>query len=814
MSADTKFPIHSGILQDDLDCNNKQLLNFNVSGIFGTAVQRGIDKEVWIAKRTDAKSGTGTKEDPFDGSTQALLDAKLAALLASSNIAIHVGPGTFTMRGGTISNYYLKSNVKIYGAGMDVTTLQFDSTYSPTAGQQIIMFPGTYNIDGNGNSLKDITIDMNSQNTTGATSGGQKNFKMMGCYWYGSYNTFENVRIKNCYGSQVNGLECFDLGIEGLVATAPVGNKAIRCIAETPRGNYHCGILCAANPSGGKTPAGYGNSAISCITTGYNAVYPGTSVGISANEIIDCQANGCMSGFRWEPADNLKIIGNTVLDNHYACIDIEDSIGANNVLIFGNTLEMRDDGNGWGIWATTGVGHLHSNFQIDNNTFLIKAEGGSANMAPFVGDGYLGMGWSITNNKFQRGVTFQGAGIPADIYSWGNRYLDGGYINDLPDGDHKTITFTPVGTGWHRIATGVNRMGGQIYINDDFGGNVDETVAHYEIPGYGQTIDLTQVRSMSYNGKNVDQIRGSSTGGASYLDIHVTALGSITIDLYGKLAGTIVTSPVSGAVVGTDANKSLSFGEGLRGTIVVATHLQNLSTIAIDATIDPTDNQALSYDAGSGKWKPKSLTGTGAVATDPIFDAKGDLAVGTGADTSAKLTVGANDTVPVAASGEATGLKYQKLVNANIDAAAAIAESKLNLASDAAAGTASRRSLGTTSTTAAAGNDSRFSSPTLTVKNADYTFVLADNGNEYLHDEATARAWTIPANASVAFPAGAIINGYNNASAGNLTIAITSDTLRRGDGIAGTGSRTVAANSGFTLKKIKTTEWMIFGKYT
>lgn len=50
--------------------------------------------------------------------------------------------------------------------------------------------------------------------------------------------------------------------------------------------------------------------------------------------------------------------------------------------------------------------------------------------------------------------------------------------------------------------------------------------------------------------------------------------------------------------------------------------------------------------------------GSGAVATDTIWDAKGDLAGGTGANTAAKLTVGANDSILVAASGETTGLKW------------------------------------------------------------------------------------------------------------------------------------------------------------
>jgi hypothetical protein len=40
------------------------------------------------------------------------------------------------------------------------------------------------------------------------------------------------------------------------------------------------------------------------------------------------------------------------------------------------------------------------------------------------------------------------------------------------------------------------------------------------------------------------------------------------------------------------------------------------------------------------------------------IDAKADLVVGTGADTFARLAVGANGTVLTAASGEATGLQW------------------------------------------------------------------------------------------------------------------------------------------------------------
>lgn len=53
-----------------------------------------------------------------------------------------------------------------------------------------------------------------------------------------------------------------------------------------------------------------------------------------------------------------------------------------------------------------------------------------------------------------------------------------------------------------------------------------------------------------------------------------------------------------------------------------------------------------------------SSGGSGDVATDAIWDTKGDLAVGTGANTAIKLVVGANDRVLVADSAETSGLKW------------------------------------------------------------------------------------------------------------------------------------------------------------
>lgn len=97
-------------------------------------------------------------------------------------------------------------------------------------------------------------------------------------------------------------------------------------------------------------------------------------------------------------------------------------------------------------------------------------------------------------------------------------------------------------------------------------------------------------------------------------------------------------------------------------------------------------------------------------------------------------------------------------------------------------------------------------------RSANYTLVLSDSGKQLLHPSAdtTARTFTIPANSSVAFSTGTCVTFINQSSAGTLSIAITTDTMRLA-GNGATGTRSLSANGIATAIKLTNTEWIISG---
>ena len=95
-------------------------------------------------------------------------------------------------------------------------------------------------------------------------------------------------------------------------------------------------------------------------------------------------------------------------------------------------------------------------------------------------------------------------------------------------------------------------------------------------------------------------------------------------------------------------------------------------------------------------------------------------------------------------------------------------------------------------------------------QNGNYTLVLSDAPKHiYKASGGSGETWTIPANASVAFPTGTAIPLVNRGG-GTLTIAITSDTLVL-ENLGTTGSRTLADDGICTILKVTSTVWFISG---
>jgi len=92
-----------------------------------------------------------------------------------------------------------------------------------------------------------------------------------------------------------------------------------------------------------------------------------------------------------------------------------------------------------------------------------------------------------------------------------------------------------------------------------------------------------------------------------------------------------------------------------------------------------------------------------------------------------------------------------------------------------------------------------------------YTAVLTDSGKVIFHPstDANARTFTIPANASVAYPLGTVLT-FINMTTQVISIAITTDTMYLA-GTGTTGTRSLAIYGMATAIKMTSTTWLISG---
>lgn len=98
-------------------------------------------------------------------------------------------------------------------------------------------------------------------------------------------------------------------------------------------------------------------------------------------------------------------------------------------------------------------------------------------------------------------------------------------------------------------------------------------------------------------------------------------------------------------------------------------------------------------------------------------------------------------------------------------------------------------------------------------KSANYTLVIGDSSKHMYHPSAdvTARTWTIPDNATVAWPLGTELTFVNDNGAGAITLSIAGTDVMRLAGTGTTGNRTIAANGIAVALKLTATSWIVNG---
>ncbi len=391
-----------------------------------------------------------------------------------------------------------------------------------------------------------------------------------------------------------------------------------------------------------------------------------------------------------------------------------------------------------------------------------------------------GAGINITNGAGSitidsTGVTaYPGAGIPVSTGSaWGTSYATSGTGTTIALSASPALTGTPTaptaaaGTNTTQIATTAYVVGtafssalpGQ-------GGNAGKFVTTDGTTASWSFVPLTSGVSGILPVANGGT--GASTAGAALTSLGATTIGGNIFTLTNPSAVTFPQFNADNTVSALDAATfRAAIGAGTSSSTGTVTSVSGTGTV-------------------------NGITLTGTVTTS------GSLTLG-GTLSGVDLTTQVTGILPVANGGTGASTLTANNVLLGNDTSA------VQVVAPGASGNL-LTSNGTTWTSAAAPS-SAVQYPQNS-QSANYTLVLGDAGKQIFHpaSDLVSRTYTIPSNASVAFPIGTVVLFTVENGGASISVAINSDTLVLGSGVTGTAP--VSPNNTLMAIKVTATKWM------
>lgn len=183
----TALDVATGSTSGLMSAADKTLVN-SFAGVNTTPIQRGTVRDVYIAVRTDGRLGSGTLEDPFDGSNREKFDAVMTMLAGTSASDtsnyykhIHLESGTYFTKGNDVDSaarldqWFVRPGWVISGAGAQNTVIKIVARGTDTPARHLVALT---NNDWTGVPLvqyfdvefKDFKIDCNGSNHPSRTA--------------------------------------------------------------------------------------------------------------------------------------------------------------------------------------------------------------------------------------------------------------------------------------------------------------------------------------------------------------------------------------------------------------------------------------------------------------------------------------------------------------------------------------------------------------------------------------------------------------------------------------------------------------------